>query len=110
MGLLDEQMEDISLTSFQFIYSARLAIDMTSRNALKFFMAIKIVPEAVNRLAVINLKGFLDDGFDAWTEVFEKEHGIAFTGSSSWNENVIEYDYRLDDVKKALQLFLEGRL
>lgn len=115
----DESIQEISVSSFQFVRSIRLTADnerMLKKNdfgateGLRIRMVVEIVPEARDRLGALNLKAALGKAFERQGEDFDRRHGLSFTGSNDWNDNVIEYEYRLEDLPKAVSLALHGNL
>lgn len=116
---LDKSIQEISVSSFQFVRTIRITADnmrLLKKNAyaatdgLLIQLAIEIMPEARNRLGVVNLKAALDKAFERQGADFERRHKLSFSGSSEWNENIIEYEYRLDELPKAVTLALTGEL
>jgi len=105
---LDDQEQKISLTSFQFVLSMRLAIDITNDNAVEIYFIIEVLPEAKQRLAVINLKVALDDAFENMKTDLAREHEIVMTGEMKQTENIIEYTYRIEDAMSYVELWLAG--
>jgi len=107
---LDENKQNISLSSFQFVLSTRLAIDVLNDNSVKFRMVIEVLPEAKQRLAVINLKVGLDDVFETYRHTLKSDYGITMTGGSEQTNHVIEYKYRIENAVKLVEIILVGDL
>lgn len=107
---LDESEQDVSFTSFQFVTRMHLTGDVVGSDALKIRLTMEVIDEFKDRVAVINLKVFLDRGLESMTENFAKYHGISFTGESRKDENIIVFDYRLEELSKTIGLYLRGEL
>lgn len=107
---LNEEERDISLSSLQFVRSARLELNPVGEDALAIRLALEVVPEARDRIAVHNMKAAMDEGFEKWGERLAQDHGLKLTGTGTWRENVLDYDFRLRSFDKALDLFVEGEL
>lgn len=116
---LDQSLQEISVSSFQFVRSIRVTADnerllkkneFGTTDGLIIRMAVEIIPEARNRLGVLNLKAALGKAFELQGEDFDRRHGLSFEGSNEWNATTIEYEYRLDDLPKAVTLALQGKL
>ena len=107
---LDKSQTDISLSSLKFVTKARMYVDITPADLLLCHLAIEVRPDTVNRLGVINLKVGIDELMSQWGETLSKEHGLTLEGKSSWNDNVMLFNYRLKSAGKALQLALNGEL
>lgn len=107
---LDREVEDVSLTTFLFVISARLTIDLRADDAFVMHLEIEVVPEAKDRIAVINLKAALDRGLESLTERLREDHDIVMTGASGWDANVMKFDYVLPRASKVFVPALKGEL
>jgi len=107
---LDEQEQDISLTTFYFVVSARIVADITTDERLKIQMAIEFQKGTENRVGVINLKVAIDDFIEAWRNELFDMHGLVLDGTSEWEENVLHYRYTLDDALEFMELLARGEI
>ena len=107
---MDKTQTDISLSSLKFILKARMHVDVTSGDTLMLSFTIVVRPEAVNRLGVINLKVGIDELFTRWGETLASKHDITLVGQSEWEENVMEFRYRISDARKMIRLAINREL
>lgn len=107
---LDETEQDVSFTSFQFVTKMHLTGDMVGSDALKLRLTMEVIEEFKDRVAVVNLKAFLDRGLESLTEDFAKYHDIEFTGESRKDNNVMVFEYTLEDLSKTIGLYIRGEL
>lgn len=104
---LDAQETDITLSSFQFVITMRLFVDVVEGDVFEVAMDVDIEPAARNRIGVINLKGGVDELFSELDKKLQKERGITITGDSSWNETTIEYRYRISPATEFVNYMLD---
>ncbi len=103
---LDEQEQDISLSSLQFVTRGRCTLDVVKQRDIRIQIALEIIPQHVEKLGVINLKIGLSDAFDVLRENLQEDHNIEMTGGVEWDENVIRYDYLIRDAERVLAVLL----
>ena len=101
---LDPNDTDITLSSFQFVITARIFVDVIEEDVFEVAMDFEMEPSARDRLGVINLRGGIDEAFSELGKRMERDHGVTISGESDWNENVIEFRYRIDSASG----FLDG--
>ena len=107
---LEAEAEDVSLASFQFVTQARLTVDRVGDDALHMRLAMPVIEEFKDRVAVLNLRAFLDDVLQQGTEDFERYHGMRFVGESRWEGSTMVFEYELGEMRKLIELIAEGRL
>jgi hypothetical protein len=109
-GLDFGENHDKILASFQFVISMRAHVNITANNEAKVFIGIEIQPENKNKLGVGALHGGLKEAFVELGKTLEAQHQIALTGDSDWNENVIEFNYTIENATQVAALLASGQL
>lgn len=106
---LDAKYQDISLSSLQFVETVHLTIDPTPTGALGVRIRFAIVPEAIDRLGVVNMKVAIED---AMKELMQQlaQKGVEMTGAAEWDESGIVYEYVVKDATEAIRLGMRGEL
>ncbi len=107
---LDKDQTDISLSSLKFVTESRMLVDITPEDVLVLRLSIEVRPDAVNRLGVINFKVGITELIVGWGEMLTTEYALPFEGESSWDENVMHFDYRVKGATKVMELAMEGKL
>ncbi len=107
---LDEDQTDISLSSLKFVTESRMLVDIAPEDILVLRLSIEIRPDAVNRLGVINFKVGITELIVGWGEMLTTEYALPFEGESSWDENVMHFNYRVKGATKVMQIAMEGKL
>ncbi|MCH7959728.1 MAG: hypothetical protein IID08_06340 [Candidatus Hydrogenedentes bacterium] len=105
---LDEEEEDIGLTSLQFVRSARLEIDFVADDAVAIRFSLDVVPGTRNRMAVVNMKVGLDRVFTEAGERAQERHDLTLSGDSEWKGDTLEFDYRLRPADRFIEQILGG--
>lgn len=107
---LDEREQDVSFTSFQFVRSMHLTGDVVGTNALKMRLSMDVINEFKDRIAVVNLVAFLTRLLTTLGDNFEEYHDIEFSGDRHWEDNVVIFEYTLNDLSQTLGLLARGEL
>ncbi|MEX2015700.1 MAG: hypothetical protein WD873_03615 [Candidatus Hydrogenedentales bacterium] len=107
---LNEEEQKISFPSFQFVTTLRLTADRTDADEVALRLAMEVIPEMRDRVAVVNLKVGIDELLAQLAENLSEEHQITMTGESRWEENTIVWQYTIDDFSTFIELLLDGRL
>lgn len=105
---LDEEEEDIGLTSLQFVRSARLEIDLISDETVAIRFSLDVVPGTRDRMAVVNMKVGLEKVFGKMGERARDRHGLTLSGDSAWKGDTLEFDYRLRPADRFIEQILGG--
>lgn len=108
--VLDKREQEISLSTLQFVTSVRVEADVIEPDTLKIRLEFDIVPEARNRLAVINLKVAIDESFEQRARQLKRDHEISFIGTSRWVGTTIIWEYEMDKLDEASALAIDNRL
>ena len=98
------------LASFQFVISIRANVNVTANNQLKVYLGIEIQPEHKNKLGVGTLHGGIQEIFAELGKTLESKHGIKLSGGSEWNENVIEFNYLIENATQVATLLAARQL
>ena len=106
---LDEEEEDIGLTSLQFVRNARVTVDLVSDDTVAIRFTLDVVPGTRHRIAVINMKVGLGKVFDRAVERAWDRHGLTLSGDSEWKGDTLEFDYRLRPADRFIERVLDGK-
>lgn len=104
---LDEQESDISLSSLQFITRGRLTLDLENKRDLRIRFTMESIPEHKDKLGVLNLKIGIEDAFTALAENLQNDYDTQLTGEATTEENIIQFEYILEDVEQLLNQIVE---
>lgn len=107
---LDEETQKISFPSFQFVTNLRLTADRTDADEVALRLAMEVIPEMRDRVAVVNLKVGVDELVEQLAEHLAQEHGLSMVGGSRWEENAMVWEYTIDDFSKFIELLMNGQL
>ena len=98
------------LASFQFVISIRAHVDVTPANQLQVYIGIEIQPDNINKLGVGTLHGGVQEAFVELGKSLQEKHQITLSGGSEWNDNVIEFNYLIENATQVASLVAEGKL
>lgn len=105
-----EVADGVSLASFMFLTEIRMVVDLVGADSARLRLTMDVIPEHRHKLAVINVKAFLDDVFENLSTNFEQYHQIPFEGESRWEEARLIFEYELGGVRETLELIANGNL
>lgn len=105
---LDEQEEQLSLTSFQFVEQIALTADVVLGDSVGFVCEMDIEPGQRNKIAIVNLKAGLQELLERVGGDLKKNHGLVLSGQSEWRGDTLVFTYRLDDVPGLLKMLRDS--
>ena len=77
---------------------------------MRMRLVLDIVPDAIDRLGVINLKVGVAEAIEELAARWKEDHRLALEGEARWEGTTIVYEYRLKGARKFLGLLRDGRL
>jgi hypothetical protein len=107
---LAENQHEISLSSLQFVREARFTADFAAPDAFRMRLVLDIVPEAIERLGVVNLKVGIEESLSDLAQRWREDFGLELRGEARWEANQIIYEYQLKSARKVLRLARDGKL
>jgi len=107
---LAENQHEIELASLQFVREARFTMDFSPPDSFEIRFVLDIMPDAIDRLGVVNLKVGIEEALTTVSREWKQEFGISLAGESRWEGNTIVYEYELESARDWLGLIRDGAL
>jgi hypothetical protein len=104
---LSEKNQNITISSFQFVRTMRLTLDIGTDNALEIYIAMELEPNKQNRIGAVNLKSGMSEAFAEWGKKLKQEHGVTLTGKREDKDHLSEFKYRVSDARPILSSMVE---